>query len=79
MEKNATVATYDVPRDQNFFLLLEKDVQSWVDGTIDDLKPRNTTKSTLCAVLCLPRLAKRDHAIKWLRKYKVAIGLHFTT
>jgi hypothetical protein len=61
LEKNAIASAYDTARDKH-------SVWSWVDGVIDDLKPRRARISTLCAVVYPPRQPKRDRAVKTLRR-----------
>jgi hypothetical protein len=55
MEKNLIPAAYDTARDKHFLYVIESSVWSWVDGVVDDLKPRRARISTLCAVVYLPR------------------------
>jgi hypothetical protein len=68
MEKNLIPAAYDTARDKHFLYVIESSVWSWVDGVVDDLKPRRARISTLCAVVYPPRQPKRDRAVKTLRR-----------
>jgi hypothetical protein len=68
MEKNAITAAYNVARDKKFDDLFEFEVWQWVDGVVNDLKPRKVKKPTLCAVVYPARQPKRDRAIKTLRR-----------
>jgi hypothetical protein len=46
-------------------------VWEWVERVVEDVKPRKVAKTTLCAVVYTERQAKRDRAIKTLRRDSV--------
>lgn len=68
MEKNAVASACDYERNRRFDSLDEDDIWEWVDRVIDDLKPRKTRVSSLCVVVYEKRQAKRDRAVKTLRR-----------
>lgn len=68
MEKNAISAAYDSQRNVRFWGVDEHAVWDWVDGVVEELRPRQVNISSLCAVVYPPKQAKRDRSIKTLRR-----------
>jgi hypothetical protein len=68
MEKNAIASACDYERNRRFGELNEVKVWQWVDRVIHDLKPRKVRVASLCVVVYSRRQAKRDRAVKTLRR-----------